>query len=442
MKSSIRAAVLGFLGISSAFSGSILRSFADDSGITTNASTALGVANGPQPDAGFPVGPFLVYPQFTVGTVYNDNVFATALSKTGSLGLQLAPSLVAVDDQGLHKTTLTFDGQLNYYPGAKPAAGSGGLAEQSTQVSVNVKLDHVWNPTPDVTIDTWGGYQRQDSIFGATGSGPSSFVSSSSSLSVASFQQYSDLIFAGVSVEKKFTDQFFVRGGIGAQDLYYEAPPVGAVSQLSGVEGNGFVRVGDWIIPVVNVFIETGVDAERYDQSLYNTNAYRVIGGLSSDLIGLFRGEVFAGYQEQFSARGAFDPVSAPTYGGKLYYYPTKYLTLAASVNQTFGSDATPVLNGPALNPGSTQTLQARFEADYAMAEYWSATARAGWAQTTLSNSPVVDTAWTIGAGISYNFWRNIGLTANYQYLKIDTNTTVTPGYIQNIVSAGLTYRY
>ena len=439
MVSSIRIALLGFLGLSIALTGFVSLGYADDTGLTNDASSALGVANGPKPDGGFPVGPFLIYPQFFIGTVYNDNVFATATSRLAAWGLQFTPSLMAVDDEGLHKTTLYFNGQLNAYPGTRPVSGSG---EQNTQVTANVKLDHVWTPTPDVTVDVWSGYQRQNSIFGSAGGGTSSFVASATSLNVASFQQYSDLIFGGATIEKKISDQFFVRGGVGAQYLNYEAPPPGVTSQLSGVDSNGFVRAGYWILPVVNAFVETGVDAERYSNSLYDTNAYRVITGLSSDLISLFRGEAYFGYEQQFSARGLFDSVGAPTYGGKLYYYPTQYLTLAAGLSQAFGSAATPTSNQPVVSSPTTQTLQARFEADYAMAEYWTASARAGWGQTTLSNSSVVQTAWTAGAGVSYNFWRNVGLTLNYQYLKAGTNSALSPGYVQNMVSAGMTYHY
>ena len=41
---------------------------------------------------------------------------------------------------------------------------------------------------------------------------------------------------------------------------------------------------------------------------------------------------------------------------------------------------------------------------------------RAGYARTTWSNSSLVESAWTFGGGVSYNFWRNVALTLNYQY--------------------------
>jgi len=413
--------------------------FADETGISPSAATTLGVPNGPNPDTGMAVGRFLVYPQFFIGAVYNDNILASATARKSGWGLQFAPSLNAVDDEGIHKTTLNFSGNAQFYPGVSADAGSGG---QTSQVSGNVKLDHVWTPAPDVSVDVWSGVTRQNSVFGSTGSGAGSFVNGATSVNVGGYQQYSDSITGGLSVEKKFSDQFFVRVGVGGQDLIYENAPPGFVSSQSGVEGNGFARAGYYILPTVNAFVETGVDAWRYRNSWYDTNAYRVIGGLSSDLIGLFRGEVFAGYQQQSSAHGVFGSVNAPTYGGKLSYYPTRYLTFAASLNQSFGSAAAQNPNQPYVGSPSTQTLQSRFEADYTMAEYWSVTAQAGWAQTTWSNSPVVETAWTIGGGVSYSFWRNVGLGANYQYQRTLSNSALAPGYAQSIVSAGLTYHY
>ena len=88
---------------------------------------------------------------------------------------------------------------------------------------------------------------------------------------------------------------------MGAQQIIYESPLTGVsgpltgfATPLSGTEGSAFVRGGFWVTPQFNAFIETDVDLYRYySRSFDDANGYKVIGGLASDLIGLFRGEVY-----------------------------------------------------------------------------------------------------------------------------------------------------
>src|SRR5579863_7431231 len=79
---------------------------ADDAGLTPAATAALGEAFDPTPEEALPIGGFLVYPSVFVGAVYNSNVSRTPTGRQNALGLRVSPSLTAVDDQGLHKTTI------------------------------------------------------------------------------------------------------------------------------------------------------------------------------------------------------------------------------------------------------------------------------------------------------------------------------------------------
>jgi len=400
------------------------------------ASAALGVAAGPNPDAGVAVGGFLVYPAMFAGVVYNDNLYATQNDRKAALGLLFSPNLTAVDDQGLHKTTLTLNGDAEIYPSFSESSPSG---PAPSNVSGVASVEHVWKPAEDWTVDITGAFGRQYGIFGSFVAAGSSFVSTPTLGVVTGYRQYSNQFNGSLSVEKKF-DQWFLRGGFGVQDVQYEAAPVGVAGAQSGFDYNGFLRGGFWATPQLNVFVETGADLRQYRDSWYDADAYRVIAGLSSDLISLFRGEVYGGYQQQVSAHGRFGAVAAPAYGARIYYYPTPYFTIAASVDQTFGSAAAPT--APAARAPNSDTVQTRLQADYTLAEYWTASARAGYARTTWSSSPLIESEWTFGGGVSYTFWRNLGLGLNYQYTAVNANQAGVAAYSQNLVSAGMTYHY
>ena len=400
------------------------------------AAAALGTPTGPNPDVGLPLGGFLVYPKIFVGVIYNDNAYPLD-GRKAALGVAFAPNVTAIDDQGLHKTTLTLNADAEFYPG-QTRSSSGGRSP--TNVSGVASIEHVWNPTEDLTVDVTASFTRQYGIFGSILAAGSKFVSSASAGNVTAYPQFSNQISGTISVEKKITERWFVRGGFGAQDIEYESVPTGG-GGLNGADYNAFLRGGYWVTPQVNALVEGGADLHRYADSWYDSNAYRVVGGLSSDLISLFRGEVYGGYQRQFSNGGTFGAVGAPAYGAKIYYYPTRYLTFAASVDQSFGSAATPATPKATRSP-SGDTVQSRFQADYSLAEYWTASFRAGYARTTWSNNPLEESAWTVGGGVSYDFWRNIGLTLNYQYTATAANKSGVVADNQNLVSAGMTYHY
>jgi hypothetical protein len=421
--------------------GAIRLANAQVAGPSSDAAAALSLQPAYDPSQGINAGGFLLYPTLFVGGIYNSNVYSTSSNPKGALGVVITPALNGIDDQGLHKTSFYFNATADLYPGLSSTSGSSTLGQAYPNNIVGaVGIDHTWRPAPDVIVDGSVSYSRQDSLFGPVNTNNLSFVSTSTTVNVTPFQQTSNTAAANLSVEKEFGSGFFLRGGLGVQDLGYEPPPSGYSSTLSSLTYTGFLRAGYRITPQVVAFVEVDDNIIQYTNNWYNSNSYRVIGGLSSDLIGLFRGEVFAGFQEQYSLNDNFGSTSAPAFGASLYYYPTRYLTLGATVNDAFGSAA--VENGVTPGSPSSTTVEGRFQVQYKMFEYWSANAFAGYGQTDYSNSSQRDATWTLGAGLSYDFWRNVGVAVNYQYLATNSNVASTPGYSQNMVTAGLTYRY
>ncbi len=404
---------------------------------------AIDVASGPNPQTGLPVYGFLVYPSVFVGGVYNSNVYQTGNGQVGSGGFEITPSVTAVNDQGVHKTTLTLNADASFYPAAsRPSPTTG---QSPTNVTGTVIADHNWRPANDLTVDILGAFVRQNGIFGAFGSAGPSFVTSTVLATSAGSQQYWNELAGVVSVEKSFADRWSLRGGVAVEAIGYNPPPANAIAtSQSNVNYNAFVRASYGITPVIRGFVEVDGGLSNYQGNLYNSDTYRVVAGLNSDMIGLFRGEVYAGFQKQFSLNNAFASGQAPAFGATLFYYPTRALTVAASVEQGFGSATAVRGSNPAsaTATGGGDTLQARLEADYNLSNYWTAALRAGWARTTWLYSPLIETAWTLGGSLNYNFWRNFSMTLNYQYTWTGANQSGIYAYAQNLISAGITYRY
>ena len=423
---------------------------ADDAGVSAPSQAAPGaaipgaaipaaLASGAAPSGGIPYGSWMLYPSLFAGAVLDDNVYRTRSNRTSAAGVRLSPAFEADLDTGVHKTTIYGNLDTKIFPGYNASLG-----ETATTISGRGGFAHAWSPTSDLVVRASADFTRQDGPFGSallTGSQngtATSFVGAPVALNVNGFRQFTDTTTANLSVEKTFTEQTFLRVGAGVQQLIYERPPVGVATAQSGNDYNGFVRGGFWVTPQVNAFVEVGGDLRRYDgNGLYDANGYRVVGGLSTDMVRLFKGEIYGGYQVQYSVFDVFAPQSAPTFGAKVTYYPTQYLNIAASFDDSFGSVA-PVTVGYV----STRVMQARLQADYSLYEFWKASVRGGYARTTYINSPTLAQAWLGGAGLSYSFWRNYAMTLDYQYTRSESNGVGALTYSDNTVTAGVTYHY
>lgn len=433
-----------------------------------DAVVATAAASGPNPEQGIPIEGWMVYPSFFVGAVFNDNVYSSPFNRRSAVGVRVRPSLEANVDNGLHKTTAYFTADAQLYPGLGAETRfypTPTTYVAPTNVTGRVGIGHIWTPLSDLSVYFTADYTRQSGLFGSNfGAGaPSVYIPGAYTVSGA--QQYANQFTGSLAVEKKFSN-WFVRGTTGARYVSYDSRPSSFSSLFGGAASNGYAqdglsytasfRGGVWVTPQVYAFVEPGVDLRRYQYSISDTNGYRVVGGLGSDLISLFRGEVYGGYQGQSSVSGLIGgSISRPTYGARLFYYPTPFFTLTASVDQTLAAAAAPSPIAAVLGRASTgsQNLQVRVQGDYAFSPYWTAFVRGGYGETRWTNSTRVNTAWVAGVGVSYTFWRNIAITLDYQFTHTGASggSLFDPlnlfdssawGYAQNVVSAGFTYRY
>lgn len=438
------ASIIAIVASTSAFADDVAPSFAAQGAAILGSAppAALAPASGTNSTSGIPYGSWMLYPSIFVGAVFNSNVYQTQANQTAAGGLRLTPNIEADLDDGLHKTTLYANADAQLYPGYNSRLG-----ENASTVSGRAGLAHLWSPTSDIVVRFSADFTRQDGPFGGTlaTSSPigsvTAFVGAPTALNVNGFRQFSDQTTVLASVEKSLTEQTFFRVGAGAQQLIYEAAPQGYFGGRNGIDYNAFVRGGFWVTPLVNVFVETGGDLRRYyGSSFYDANSYRVIGGLSSDMIGLVRGQIYGGLQQQFSTQGTFGDLTKPALGFSLTYYPLEYLTIAASLSNSFGAPGSSGLRSVAS--ANNETWQARLQADYTLFEYWRASVRAGWADTLYTSNSTSSQAWLAGAGFSYNIWRNFAATVDYQFTRTNSLGVSATSYSQNLVTAGVTYRY
>jgi hypothetical protein len=256
----------------------------------------------------------------------------------------------------------------------------------------------------------------------------------------------------GAQVTKTFDQLVVTLMGTGFGIVYDQSDNVPIPFQTSH-DGASFWlsgRVSYNFTPQFYAFAQGDGIFQRFSNSLFNTNGYRVIGGVgSNDPKSLFRGEVYGGYwaqnQEQDNLIGFGIPTdtNSAVFGGRLSYFPTRYWAIVAQVDQTLGMSTTLAPFIPAGIP--TKTTTAILQTTYGIARDWSFGVRGGYTRGEfIGQGQLNNHGWMAGASFNYEIWRNLMLTLDYQYTTVQSNALFASlnEFTDNRYSAGLTYKY
>ena len=252
------------------------------------------------------------------------------------------------------------------------------------------------------------------------------------------------------SVTKTFDQAFVTLRGTAFGIVYDKSDNVPAPFQTShdGLSYWLSGRVG-YNFPTFYLFAQGDGIFQRFDNAVFNTNGYRVIGGVgTNDPSSLFKGEVYGGYQFQdqkqqqnVPAPGIPQDTGNGVFGGRLSYFPTEYWTIIASIDANFLGMSTQLAPGvPQGIPSRTTT--AILQTTYGLSRLWSIGVRGGYTRGDFIGLSGLDNhGWLAGASFNYEIWRNLMLTLDYQYTTVQSDAAFSD-YTRNQYTAGLTYRY
>lgn len=371
---------------------------------------------------GVPWAGWMLYPKLLAGVVVDDNVYQTSQAKTSAAGVRVRPSLVAVYSNGIHKAALYGGFDTRFYP-----SQSAGNVYEGRLGGV-----YTYEMTRDLVFRVQGEASRHTDVFN----------DARVARAQEAPQRYNQYLGA-LSAQQRFGHLFTALGGTVLRKSYAEAGdafgslPDQTVTTVSG-------RVGYWMTPLFYGFVEPSANWRRFDggaplpAASYDSHGYRVVAGVGSDRISLFRGEVFSGYQQQRFDTPLFGDVSGGVFGGRLSWYPTRALTFGVQVDQTI-AESLGVLGASFGSPTRVTATQVR--ADYALARSWNAQARVGFDRVAYVDAARRDRRWLAGATLNYDVFRNFGVALDYQYAKVDSNVALA-SYGKNVVTLGATYKY
>lgn len=430
--------------------------------LCTSASVAQAQGRGSRDYGPMVIGDWLFTPELTMGAIYNDNVFSRRTNKTGSLGTTFSTSGFATRTDGLSQTRLYYKGQADVYP--DQSAGNSFTGAVGATHTREFGQDLVANGSVEIA--------RLQNSLRSQGITPLGTLS----LSNNDYTQFQ----GNVSLRKTM-NRFYVEGGLsGATQLY-------DTSSATTSDKNGWTsavrgRLGYEISPALSVYAEPSVNFQRYDATFYDANVYKAVIGLSFPRLGLFSGDVYAGYMWANYPNAISKWEQAPTLGGSVSWLPTPAITVTLAASQSFGlsgpqqNSAFSSLNGIPGAVSSTDPFNASTTANslanqlisatnvnqqlfassgsqsktstvslgsrYAVNQITNAGLTLSYQTTTrtgVTTSPTSD-VFLARLSLDYQIWANWGLSGTYSYARVLYDQ---PGlsYTQNVVTLGVTGR-
>jgi hypothetical protein len=429
---------------------------------------------------GLTLGSWMLYPKVFLGAVYDDN-FSQLNQDNSGWSARAVPNISGVYDGGIHKSTVYGVMDARFF--------------DATNLSATAGFSHVYEAMRDLVFTFQGNYTRQTDLFTSAlnfnngAIGPNTTASPDANIPIvlnpfgttpsvdpAAYNQFT----GSAAVTKTFDNVTFLTLRGTAFHIAFDdktLPPDPFATSHDGTSYWLSARAGYNILPSAYLFAEGTAVLQRFHNSIFDTNGYRVVGGAgTNDPQSLFRGEVYGGFQAQSNVHHNINELAAalapeipvnliglgiPTdadsavFGGRLYYYPTRYLTFVGIVDQVLGTSTQASASTPAGTP--SLSTNAILQVNYSLSRSWTLGSRIGLTESRYYGLGRTDKGRLLGASFSYEIWRNLSLTLDYQYTTVLSKTPGSnfsdilglgffnlPGssFSRNVYTAGLTYKY
>jgi len=417
---------------------------------------------------------WLLYPSINFLAENSNNYFISPQSKLSGWAFGVSPALTAEWSNGIHTTTLFGTFQQLQYPPDNEVPQESNIPAPSGEGTWTQE----YAPLRDLNFTFVGDYTHQTLQSGLTNALPSPIgftgttvlpngnivlpngtivspagqvvgqaapsIGVSPSLLFNPFDQFT----ATGKVQKLFSDGIIDLGAsIARTDYVNQGTP--DFTNKTFTEDGSF-----WLGSVLYAYSDGTFNIHTTDpisSPNSNSTAYRIIGGIGTRQIGLFRTSAYFG--NQGSGTSGFASAGGNVYGGVLTYYPTSAWTVSATVDETINrapANLPPsnlAIGIPGITPlqiatsNSTQTTSAALRTSYTINPQWSVTGLFGFTHVEFIGSPTWDNSYVADAQLTYDIWRNLTLLWEYQYSSIMTNAPLQNAN-RNLITMSATYKF
>jgi hypothetical protein len=372
--------------------------------------------------AGIKVGGFTWYPALEKTLSYDDNIYSTKSGTVGDWIAKVRPDIRVKSNWSVHA--------FEAYGMVEGIFYNDNSAEDRTNAKVG--FNGIVDVTRDTRIRYFGNWVRDHEDRSVTG------LFNTVAVGLIDEPVQSDVFTGGLAVEQRFNHMTVSVSG-NYSHANYENSSFNSVlidQSYRNLDSYGTrLRVGHDLGPASQVYIEGGYDRRDFKLGSFDSDTYRLVGGLSGNVTALIHGDVFAGYQQRDYDQNVVRNVDDWTYGGALSWYVSPLMTVALfgerTINEsTFGGVA-----------GSFTQSRIGTRVDYEALRNVVLTGRVGYEWDDYNDTKRADEVVSAGATSTFLINRNLSLALDYKFTNRTSNFSDLE-FSRNVVGATVRMQY
>jgi hypothetical protein len=289
-------------------------------------STTVGGRTRPSSDSlGVQISSFTLYPSLTLGTEYNDNIFATDGDEVDDVIFTVTPEMVLQSDWANHALAFQASATIFRY------ADNPDEDVEDYSIATNGRIDVLRSTAINGGFGFSKSHEDRGSPDDVDGKEPTEFYTLGGQ---AGISHRISRLWGEFSQEVRHLnyDDTLAQGGGSINN-----------DDRDRMEYDTKLRVGYDLHPDASAFIQAGFNIEDYDNTPddqgfdRDSYAYGIDVGASFDITGVIFGEVFAGIQQEFYDDSEFSNSKLrPSFGAGLDWNVTKLTTVTFDSASTF----------------------------------------------------------------------------------------------------------
>ena len=378
----------------------------------------------PEYDAlGFPTAQGIFYPSVTGTALYDDNVFSSQSGQADDLVMHLHPAFTFQSRRDTLGYVANGYGDLVHYLGHESLSNSNAGAS----LGLIQEIGRDW----EIESQSGAKYDHQD---------PSSFASPVPNTTVSHLPAYT-ILSEQLSATRRVGRLSLSFGGGYQREDFQNVVVGGVLIKESDLDANAFSmtsRAGYAVTPLTRVYVEGEYLRREYDNGVLNSNTVTTVLGSDFEFRRLTRGTIFAGIRDRQYDSPLIGSLTAPTFGIKLAWFPTRLLTFTAVGREDFAD--TPITT-PTGGSAVVDIKTLQVEGDYEVLRQLIGTAVAGFESDNYSLTNRADKTLSLGLSLSYMLNRNLRLIGQYRITDRQSNLAGF-SYTRDEIGIGLRTQY
>ena len=350
---------------------------------------------------GIRAGAFTVKPKLTIGTEYNDNIYATKNDKKSDWATVVNPKIDVTSNWSRHLLDLNAELKSAFYASESDEDYVDGRVFVNGRVDVRreafIKARAGFERLHDERDDPDAAYAWQEPARYYRTTADIAYHQGLNRFSITAGADFSSLDYRSVAL----------KGG-GSEDLDIRDRNLYGVTARLAYELN----------PEVQPFVTARYEWRRYDrerEALRDSKGYRIGVGTGFKLTGVTSSEIFAGVMNQdYADRG---DNSGFWYGMSLFWEPTRMtsvkVTGQSSIMETTRADAS-----------SINAWDAGVSIDHELLRNLLVGAMVKYDRYDYKGEDITDNDLTLGPSLTYLWNRNLSAKAQYAYRTTDSNVS------------------